>query len=205
MGAIVGIVNLGLGNVDSVARAIRYLGFSCKLCDFPDDLESVDKVIFPGVGNFKAAVSIMRETGFDDALKKQFLVHKRPTLGICLGMQLLAEYGAEGGGSEGLCLVNGRVEMHRGSLRGVSIPHIGWNEVRHQGGVLYEGIESGACFYFVHSYEIVLQGKVAHVGVANHGVDFLASFEEGHLFGVQFHPEKSQEKGLKLLKNFVEH
>lgn len=205
MGSITGIIDIGLGNVNSVSRAIRYLGFDFKLCKEPGDLDSVDKIILPGVGNFGAAVSILRETSFDKAIKKQSLESKKPILGICLGMQLLAEYGEEGGGAEGLDLVRGRVKLHRGGSKEVSIPHIGWNEVYHQGGVLYEGIDSSVCFYFVHSYELILEATLPHVAITNHGVDFVASFEDGHIFGVQFHPEKSQGKGLQLLKNFIEY
>ena len=203
MDSITGIIDIGLGNVDSVSRAIHYLGFDFKLCKDPGDLDSVDKIILPGVGNFGAAVSILRETSFDKAIKKQSLESKKPILGVCLGMQLLAEYGDEGGGAEGLGLVRGGVKLHRGGSKKVSIPHIGWNEVYHQGGVLYEGIDNGTCFYFVHSYELLLEATLPHVATANHGVDFTASFEDGHIFGVQFHPEKSQEDGLQLLKNFI--
>ena len=205
MGLVAGIIDIGLGNVDSVSRAIRYLGFDFKVCKEPSDMDLVDKIIFPGVGNFNAAVAILKETSFDVAIKKQVLEDKKPLLGICLGMHLLAEFGEEGGGAEGLGLVKGRVKIHRGRSMGFSIPHIGWNDVHQHGGVLYEGIDKDLCFYFVHSYELILERSLPHVAIANHGVDFTASFEDGNIFGVQFHPEKSQEKGLRLLRNFIEY
>ena len=205
MGITVGIIDIGLANVDSVSRAVHYLGFENKRCNSPDDFESVDKLIFPGVGNFAAATTILKTSQFDAAIKKHCIENKKPIMGICLGMQLLAEYGAEGGGSDGLGLIKGRVQLHRGAAKGITIPHIGWNDVYHQGGVLYQGIENGACFYFVHSYELILDCVVSHVAIANHGVDFVASFEYGHLFGVQFHPEKSQMMGLQMLNNFIEY
>ena len=205
MGSIIGVIDIGLGNVDSVSRAIRYLGYDFTLCKEPGDLDLIDKIIFPGVGNFGAAASILRETSFDRAIQKQSLENKKPILGVCLGMQLLADYSEEGGGAKGLGLVKGSVRLHRGSAKGVSIPHIGRNDVNHKGGVLYEGIDSESCFYFVHSYELLLETSLPHVATAHHGVDFTASFEDGHIFGVQFHPEKSQEKGLQMLKNFIEY
>ncbi|UCF31664.1 MAG: imidazole glycerol phosphate synthase subunit HisH [bacterium] len=205
MGSLIGIVNIGLGNIDSVGRAVRYLGYEFKLCEVPGDLDSVDKIIFPGVGSFRAAVAILAETTFDEAIKDQVLKGNKPILGICLGMQLLAQHGSEDGGADGLGLIGGHVELHRGALEGVSIPHIGWNDVHHQGGELYKGIESGTCFYFVHSYELLLDSVPPYVATANHGVDFIAGFEAGHIFGVQFHPEKSQEKGLQLLRNYIEY
>ena len=205
MGPVVGIIDIGLGNVDSVSRAILYLGFELKLCKEPDDLDSVDKIILPGVGNFGAAVSILAETRFDKAIIKHSFENKKPILGICLGMQLLAEYGEEGGRAKGLGLVRGGVKLHRCSSMEVSIPHIGWNDVYHEGGVLYRGIDNPSCFYFVHSYELLLETALPHVATATHGVNFVASIEDGHIFGVQFHPEKSQETGLQLLRNYFEY
>jgi glutamine amidotransferase len=202
---ITGIINIGLGNVDSVARAVKHIGYDYIFCHQPEDLLQVDKIIFPGVGSFGAASELLSESGFRSAIREHVLDRNKPILGICLGMQLLADSGTEGGGGEGLGLIPGSVELHRGADCGVSIPHIGWNDVFNTGGVLFNDIPEHTSFYFVHSYEYILKSDVEHIGLCNHGVDFVASVENGHIFGTQFHPEKSQELGLKLLKNFMEY
>jgi len=200
-----GIINIGLGNVDSVGRAVKHIGHDYMFCHKPEDLQQADKIIFPGVGSFGAASKLLTETGFRTSIREHVLKEKKPILGICLGMQLLADSGTEGGGGEGLGLISGTVELHRGSECGVSIPHIGWNDLFNAEGILFEGIPDHTSFYFVHSYEFLLSSQPEHVGVCNHGVDFVASIENKHIFGTQFHPEKSQEFGLKLLKNFIEY
>lgn len=201
---MIGIINIGLGNVDSVGRAVKHIGHDYLFCHEPSDLEKVDKIIFPGVGSFGAASNLLTETGFRNAIRKHVLELNKPILGICLGMQLLAESGTEGGGGEGLGLIRGTVELHRGVKLNVSIPHIGWNDVNHNGGRLFEGIKSGAAFYFVHSFEFLLSEPIPeYVATTGHGVDFVSAVESGHIFGTQFHPEKSQEFGLKLLGNYI--
>lgn len=200
----IGIVNIGLGNVNSVYRAIKYLGYSSEMCSEPNQLKKMDKIILPGVGNFSAAMDLLNKKNFTNEISHLVNKEKRPILGICLGMQLLCSIGYEGGKSIGLSLINGKVEFHRGAAHGVIIPHIGWNDVRHNGGVLYNDIDSNPCFYFVHSYEVIINNSDYNIGITNHGVDFVASFEKNHIFGVQFHPEKSQEVGLKIIKNFIE-
>ncbi|NOY76032.1 MAG: imidazole glycerol phosphate synthase subunit HisH [Kiritimatiellaeota bacterium] len=202
---MIGIINIGLGNVDSVGRAIRHLGHDYVLCHEPRELEAVEKIIFPGVGSYGAAAKLLGETGFRDSLRIEVLDNRKPILGICLGMQLLADRGEEGGGGDGLGLIHGTVELHRGADCGVSIPHIGWNDVFDSGGVLYDGIPDGSAFYFVHSYEFIPASKLQYVGICDHGIDFTASIEDGHIFGTQFHPEKSQECGLSLLDNFIKY
>jgi len=204
MGGI-GIIDIGLGNIDSVARALGHLGYDSSLCGDPQELDNLDKIIFPGVGSFGAASKLLRTTGFKTAIREKVLKEGFPILGICLGMQLLAEHGEEGSGGDGLGLVSGEVKLHRGTNLGVSIPHIGWNDVKHAGGILFKGIPSETAFYFVHSYELIVQGSQSvRVATCDHGVEFVAAIETENVFGVQFHPEKSQEYGLALLKNFIE-
>lgn len=202
---LIGVINIGLGNVDSVGRAVRHLGYDYVFCHKPKDLDSVEKIIFPGVGSFGAAAELLKQTGFRKAIREQVLDQGKPIFGICLGMQLLADSGTEGGGGEGLGLIPGTVELHRASECDVSLPHIGWNDVNNSGGVLFENIPNEVAFYFVHSYEFLIKDQPKHVGFCNHGVDFVASIEDGHIFGTQFHPEKSQEFGLKLLDNYIKY
>nr|VFK27766.1 MAG: glutamine amidotransferase [Candidatus Kentron sp. MB]VFK30245.1 MAG: glutamine amidotransferase [Candidatus Kentron sp. MB]VFK75148.1 MAG: glutamine amidotransferase [Candidatus Kentron sp. MB] len=203
MGTI-GIINIGLGNIDSVSRAIDFLDYKYSFCQTPADLNSVDKIIFPGVGSFGVAAGLLESTGLNEHLTFHVREKGKPILGICLGMQLFANAGAEGGGV-GLGLIQGTVEFHRGKEHGVKIPHIGWNDVSHTGGILFNNIPTREAFYFSHSYELILsEKKPEFVGYTDHGINFVSSIEDGHIFGVQFHPEKSQKHGLQLLKNFMD-
>ncbi len=146
----------------------------------------------------------MKALGLDKVLKDKVLAKKTPILGICLGMQLFATFGEEGGGAEGLNFIKARVSVHRAAKHGLVLPHIGWNDVNFNGFKVFDSIADNSCFYFVHGYELVAQEPLTAAAYSNYGVDFLSAVQKGHIIGVQFHPEKSQESGLKLLKNFCE-
>lgn len=204
MAVKIGIVDIGLGNVNSVARAVAHLGHHAIMCGEPESLRDIDKLIFPGVGNFSAAMLELRRRALDVRLRELVLQQGMPIFGICLGMQLLAAEGEEGGRTSGLGLVEARVSLLPIPDDSVRLPHVGWNEVEHEGGRLYAGIPTGECFYFVHSYAMVPAVPLLHVGRTSHGSVFVSSIESGPVMGVQFHPEKSRTAGLRLLRNYIE-
>jgi imidazole glycerol-phosphate synthase subunit HisH len=199
----VAIVDYGMGNLDSVARAVEECGGRPLVTGAPRDLAEAAAVILPGVGAFAKGMANIRARGLDRALVDDVAASDVPLLGVCLGMQLLATTGTEGVETAGLGLVPGRVERLRppGGLR---VPHVGWNEVHHsRPNPLFEGIESGRDFYFVHSYALRCDDPADVVATAPYGDDVVAAVARQNVAGVQFHPEKSQKAGFQLLRNFL--
>lgn len=203
----IGILDLGLGNLASVARAVEAVGFTARVSGDPADLDDLAGLIVPGVGAFAAAAGRLRTAG-GAALVERFLARGRPVMGICLGLQLMCSWGEEGGGSPGLGLVEAQV---RRLPAGLPVPHVGWNRVYWGDHMrLLAGIEPGAWFYFSHAYyvdgsrPVQVAGRPAAVGVARYGVPVVAALESPPLYGVQFHPEKSGRVGLKVLAAFGE-
>lgn len=197
------VINIKIGNIASVSRALKYLKIPHAVTSDPKVVSQAEKLIFPGVGNFFEAVMRLKSLGLYEVLRKRVLEDEVPILGICLGMQLFATRGEEGGGCAGLNFIQGNVVYHHAKQQGLRLPHIGWNDVRADGLRIFEAIPDNSCFYFVHSYEIV-PSETVKAAYSNYGVDFVAAVQKGHIIGVQFHPEKSQENGLRLLKNFCE-
>lgn len=198
----VSIIDYGMGNLRSVENALDFLGVAYRLINHPSDVSSADKLILPGVGAFQQAISNLEQSGLAAATVS---AAKRgtPLLGICLGMQLLADSGEEHGFAAGLGLIRGTVKLLAPGP-GLRIPHMGFNEVEQvQTNVLFDGIENGSHFYFAHSYYMECSDGVV-TGVATHGVPFAAAVANGNVFGTQFHPEKSQSHGLRLLRNFCD-
>ncbi len=197
------VINLKISNIASVVRALKRLKVECNVCDNPDGIMSASKIILPGVGSFAEGAMRLKNSGIGTALRKKVIEENTPILGICLGMQLLASSGEEGGISEGLGFIKAKVSLHRAGQKGLELPHIGWNDVRVDDFRLFDSIPNNSCFYFVHSYEMIPQEPVV-CAWTNYGVDFVAAVKKDNIMGTQFHPEKSQEFGLKLLKNFCE-
>lgn len=200
----VSIINYGMGNVSSVVNACESLGSVCQVANSPQDLENAERIILPGVGAFGDAMRLLREGGWLPALQKQVQDERKPLLGICLGMQLLATTGHEYGVHQGLGFIDGEVVKIPQPAAQERIPHIGWNEaVIPAAEGLYAGFGPRATFYFVHSY--VLQAAQESVVTAwcEHGGRWAASVQKGNIYGAQYHPEKSQRDGLKLLQNFL--
>jgi glutamine amidotransferase len=204
------VVDYGMGNLRSVSKALESLGAAVRVSSDPSDVARARKVVLPGVGAFPAA---MRELGAHGLLEpvKAAIAQGTPYLGICLGLQLLFERSDEGEGAAGLGVLEGTVKRFTGT--GLKVPHMGWNQVtggqgaggRGQGECpLLRDIPEGSCFYFVHSY----YGQPADPSVValetDYGGRFASMVWRGNLYATQFHPEKSQAVGLRLLKNFVE-
>ena len=199
---MIALIDYKAGNLNSVAKAFEKIGAKNFITQDPKDLQKADKLLLPGVGSFKEAMKNLKELGFIEALKEQVLVQKKPILGICLGMQLFLERGYEGGVCEGLGFIEGEVVKFEEDLN-LKIPHMGWNELEIlKQEPLYQGIEDKSDFYFVHSFYVKCKDEFVSAK-AQYAHKFVASLQKDHIFATQFHPEKSQNLGLKLLENFI--
>jgi glutamine amidotransferase len=199
----VAIVDYGMCNLDSVARAVSECGGAPLVTDDPRDLASARAIILPGVGAFGVGMAHLKERGLVEPLREQVLDKKIPFLGICLGMQLLARRGEENGGAEGLGWLDAETVLIK-PAPGERLPHIGWNEVRlERESPLFAGIAPGTDFYFVHSYALRPRDPSAILATAPYGDGVCAAVRKDNLYGVQFHPEKSQKAGFALLRNFL--
>ncbi|MBN8195900.1 MULTISPECIES: imidazole glycerol phosphate synthase subunit HisH [Thalassospira] len=198
----VAILDHGLCNIHSIARSFEQCGANVSVVTQAKDICSADRLVLPGVGAFSATVKILRAGGYEDAIKEFAKIKERPLLGVCLGMQLLADTSEEGGMETGLGLVPGRV-VRLNASKGERIPHVGWNEVmlRSQSR-LFSDIPNCSDFYFVHSYKFVCEDNYV-IGVTDYCGGFVSAVSLGNVSGVQFHPEKSQGFGRKVLNNFM--
>lgn len=198
---MIAIIDYRMGNLRSVEKGFEHAGVEdVRVTDDPAVLAAADGIVLPGVGAFRDASANLRESGLWDVLLDRVKAGT-PFLGICLGLQLLADVGLEDGEWEGLGLVPGTCERLPG---GVKIPHIGWNTVEYpRESALFDGIPESTAFYFVHSYRLVPQDESCIIGSAEYGVRFAAAVQFGPAaYAVQFHPEKSSTDGLALLANF---
>lgn len=204
MGPRVAVVDYGMCNLDSVRRALEEAGGRPFVTGDPGELDAADRIVLPGVGAFADAVRNLRDRGLDDALRKQVLDDGVPFLGVCLGMQLLATAGHEGGRTDGLGWVAGEVVRLEPTGAGERVPHVGWNEVHTSGASpLFEGIPDRTDFYFVHSFHLRCDDGGDVLATTPYCGSFTSAVARGHVFGVQFHPEKSQRHGIRLLRNFL--
>lgn len=197
---MIAIVDYRMGNLRSVQKGFEHAGVTDVIVtDDPATIERADGIVLPGVGAFRDAAANLRESGVEPVLRHK-VGRGTPFLGICLGLQLLADIGHEDGEWEGLGLVSGTCERLPG---GVKIPHIGWNTVEYpRESTLFDGIPESTAFYFVHSYRLVPRDSEAVIGSTEYGVRFAAAVQNDNVFAVQFHPEKSSAMGLRLLANF---
>ncbi len=194
------IVDYGVGNLKSVSNAMAYIGQKTLVTGDPAELERADAVILPGVGAFPDAADKLRQTGLDRAVLAQ--AGRKPVLGICLGMQLLFDWGEEGKRCKGLGLVGGCVKLMETEFK---LPHIGWNSLEFSSGSpLFHGLDSGTYVYFVHSYCGHAASREDVIARTIYGPPVVAAVSHNGVYGCQFHPEKSGEAGLQILKNFGE-
>lgn len=196
---MIAILDYGMGNLRSVTNAFRHLGADMVITRDEARIREAHALVLPGVGAFGKCVENLKKLGLFDLLKEQ-IAEGKPYLGICLGMQILLESSEETPGIDGLGVIKGRVVRFRGAMK---IPHMGWNsvEIVRPSGI-FDTIPSGSYFYFVHSYFPETQEPVAAT-VTDYGVRFTSSLQKENIFACQFHPEKSQAVGLRLLRNFV--
>ncbi len=200
----IAIIDYKLCNLHSVAAAVVKCGHTPVITDRADDLRNATHCILPGVGSFADAMENIRNLGIDKMLKTYVLEKGYPLLGICLGMQLLATKGLEGGTTDGLNFIDGEVRKLEPKNKEERIPHIGWNEVHIvKDSPLVRDVPSDKDFYFVHSYAMHCADKNDVIAQTPYCGSFASIVEHDNVFGAQFHPEKSQKLGLKLLENFL--
>jgi len=202
----VAVIDYGMGNLHSVSKALTKAGAErVILTDSADELLAADRIIFPGVGALRDSIDAIKSRGLDEVLRLS--IEQKPVMGICLGMQALFEFSEENGGITGLGLLKGQVRrfQRKDETAMLKIPHMGWNEVhQREPHPLWEGIEQNSRFYFVHSYYVDATQTEVVSGETDYGIRFTSAVAQGNLFAVQFHPEKSQVSGLRLLANFLQ-
>lgn len=200
----VGVIDYGMGNLHSVRAALETLGADVRVTAQAEELAACERLVLPGVGSFRRAMENIRARGLDRTMRS-LVGQGKPLLGICLGMQLLAAWGTEDGDSEGLRFVDARVQRFRFDDR--PVPHVGFNTVRftEASGLLPDSSEPSPAsdFYFVHSYHMACANDDDVIGWCDYGGPFAAVVRSGRVVGTQFHPEKSQSNGLKLLRRFL--
>lgn len=199
---MIAIIDYGMGNSNSVQKAFESLGIKSIITNKELEIKNSSKILIPGVGAFGDAIDALHRLNIFELIKDETLSRKKPLLGICLGMQLLASSSKESEGFEGFGFIDTVCKKFECDLK---IPHVGWNdiEITKQNSLLFKNIPNHSDFYFVHSYHF--DANIAQrSSIVNYGYPFASSLEKDNIFGVQFHPEKSQKYGLELLKNFGE-
>jgi len=198
------IIDFGMGNLHSVYKAIKRVGADVQVINSPLGIDKYDKIILPGVGDFKKGMINLKSAGFIESINIQVIEKKIPILGICLGMQLLTTYSEEGN-VEGLDLIKAKTIHFKnlGIPDDLKIPHIGWNNIINcTSDELLSGCDN-EMVYFVHSYAVICSNTADVICETNYGVTFHSGIQKENIYGVQFHPEKSHKAGLKILKNFI--
>ena len=200
-GYMIAIIDYGMGNLRSVCKAFEAVGAQAQVTHKVEDILKADKVVLPGVGAMGPAMQKLQELALTGPIRK-VVKDGKPFLGICLGLQLLFERSSEGGFSEGLKILEGSVER----FTDLKVPHMGWNQVKAQpvGNQMFNNLSDNENLYFCHSYFIKPKDASIVSGITNYGIDFVSAVVSKNIWGVQFHPEKSQRCGLQILKNFAQ-
>ena len=200
----VAVVDYGAGNLHSVRHALELVGADVVVTKRPEDLHDAERIVLPGVGAFGECAAGLRASGFIESLEQEVRRRGKPFLGICVGMQLLAREGREHGVHAGLGWVPGVVQRLEADARGLKIPHVGWNDITpHAANHLFDGLRRDPTFYFTHSFHLSLDDPSYEAASCDYGGRFTAAVLKDNVAATQFHPEKSQENGLKLLENFL--
>ena len=200
------IVDYGMGNLGSIVNMLKRVGAQARVSSAINEIENADKLILPGVGAFDSGMQRLQELNLVEVLDDKVLNRKTPTLGVCLGMQLITKRSEEGV-LPGLGWIDGETIRFRFDPKqaNLKVPHMGWNTITIQReGALFKEMNHEARFYFVHSYHVVCNRPEDILTTTHHGYDFVSAVQRENLMGAQFHPEKSHKFGMKLLKNFVE-
>lgn len=200
---MIGVVDTARANIASVCTALDWLGADVQLCHRPEEVLSADQLVLPGVGAFADGMAHLRASGLVEALEEAKGIG-RPILGICLGMQLMARRSEEGGDHQGLAWFEADVCRLDPPDHSCRVPHVGWNDARHRtDSPLFAGLPEAPDFYFVHSYQVVCDDEADVDATCTHGTTVTAAIRHENVAGVQFHVEKSQDHGLRLLENFL--
>jgi glutamine amidotransferase len=201
---MIGIVDYGMGNLLSVFNAFEYLGLSVKICNNPEDLRQVERIVLPGVGAINQCIFRLNESGFSEALNEEVIKLAKPTLGICLGMQVMAKQSFEGGTHKCLGWFDADVVRLNPGDSNLKVPNIGWNTIQFDmENPLFKGLPENSDFYLVHSYQVKLIEESERVATYQYGETVTAAIMKDNIFATQFHPEKSQDLGLMILENFI--
>lgn len=201
------VIDYGMGNLGSILNMLKKIGATARVSSDSKEIADADKLILPGVGAFDTGMKRLAELDLIGLLNHKVLDLETPTLGVCLGMQLLMKRSEEGI-LPGLGWINGETIRFRfdSQQTNLKIPHMGWNTIKIQReGVLFNGMDSAARFYFVHSYHVTCDHADDVLTTTNYGYEFVSALQRGNIMGAQFHPEKSHKFGMKLYKNFVEY
>jgi len=201
---VIAIIDYGMGNLHSVQKALESLGAKTQVTNKPQDLKDCDKIVLPGVGAFDDAALELKKQNLIPALIEQ-IKNKKIFLGICLGMQLLFERSEEANKAHGLGLLKGKVRRFE-NKKSFKVPHMGWNQLRKVNGQcpLLRDIPDNSYVYFCHSYYPAPTDEGVIAATTDYGIEFVSIISRDNIYGLQFHPEKSQEVGLKILRNFIE-
>ena len=201
---MIGIVDYGSGNVEAIATIYKNLNISCRIISNPSELEEAEKLILPGVGAFDTTMQQLLDSGLKEKLDQLVLKEQKPVLGICVGMQILAETSEEGQ-LNGLGWIPGKVKKFDVSkfVHKPYLPHMGWNSVIPKESIIFKNIDNILGFYFVHSYYFECFNADNILGTTEYGSEFSSAVHKDNIFGMQFHPEKSHSNGINLLKNFA--
>jgi glutamine amidotransferase len=201
---MIAIIDYGMGNVRSLSNAVEYIGYDVLITSDAAEIRSAEKIILPGVGAFADAMKAIRMRGLDEVLCQAVIIQKKPMLGICLGLQLLAKSSNEHGYHEGLGWLDARVIEFDPDM-GLCTPHIGWNNIHFSDSdPLFIGLkESERDFYFVHSFYMDCNDPSIILATCDYGTDFVAAIKKDNIVATQFHPEKSQDNGIQVLRNFL--
>jgi len=200
----IAIVKYGMGNVFSVQKALKKLGYQSIITDDHDDLRNSDIILLPGVGSFKKGMENLHESGLVDILTEEVVVNKKPFIGICLGMQLIATHGNEPEPVDGLGWIEGEV-LKIVSPMGLRIPHLGWNTIKTSLDNKFYREFNNLDYYFIHSYHFRATNPEEVTMTVIYDGDLVAGLQKGNIYAMQFHPEKSQEVGMRLLKKIIHH
>ena len=200
----IAIINYGMGNLGSVRRSLENLGADVIIAERPTQLLDADRIILPGVGSFGEGMKKLCGEGWIESLQIQVMEQGKPLLGICLGMQMLSSFSEENGLNKGLDLIPGKVVRLDRLGCSFRLPHVGWNEVDHQENTpLFKEIPQATDFYFVHSYAFSPDDPANVIATSAYDITVTAAVSKNHIFGTQFHPEKSSKAGQQILKNFI--
>ena len=199
---MIAIIDYGAGNLQSVKKALDFIGAESVITDNPEVINACDRILLPGVGSFGDAMDSMHKSGLVETVKQNALSGK-PFLGICLGLQLLFEESEESPGVKGLGIFKGKIKKFSSDM-GLKIPHIGWNSLEiKQKDTLFKNVPENSYVYFVHSYYLHAEDENDIATITNYGIDFHSAVGKNNIFATQFHPEKSGDVGLQILRNFA--
>ena len=203
--SMITIIDYGMGNLRSVQKGFEKVGYSARVTDDPKVVAQAQRLVLPGVGAFCDCMANLRDGGFIEPIQ-QVVASGRPFLGICLGLQMLLSESSEFGSHQGLDIIPGQVlrfaeDMKLADER-LKVPHMGWNRIQHNNMPLFKGVDQGSFVYFVHSYYVQPTDDAVVAATTNYGIDFCSAVGCDNVMATQFHPEKSQQVGLTMLKNF---